>query len=116
MFGTPNEITVPHETSDKMSPKPKKVKPASAKIPLAIPMVPITITGAKTFGIICLVIILKFDSPIVFAAEIYSSVRTCKVVEYTNLVVPAQPNKPITMRIITGTGNSDKNPPYLVTN
>ena len=61
IFGTPIEIIVPHETSAKISPNPRKVNPASANIPPAIPKVPTTITGDNTFGMICLVMILKLD-------------------------------------------------------
>ena len=51
------------------TPTPKKLKVDSAIIASASPMVPITKTGLKIFGKICLNIIIILETPIIVDAE-----------------------------------------------
>ena len=65
----PSRIKVPKEGVVGGTRTPKKLKVDSAKIARATPMVPITHTGLKIFGKICLNIIIIFDTPIIVDAE-----------------------------------------------
>ena len=65
----PNLINVPREGVVGGTPTPKKLKVDSAMIASASPMVPITNTGLKMFGKICLNIITKFETPIIVEAD-----------------------------------------------
>ena len=66
----PSLINVPREGVVGGTPTPKKLKVDSAKIASAKPIVPITNTGLKMFGKICLNIIIMFETPIIVDAEI----------------------------------------------
>ena len=65
----PSLINVPKEGVVGGTPTPKKLKVDSAKIARANPIVPITNTGLKIFGKICLNIIIIFETPIIVDAE-----------------------------------------------
>ena len=65
----PNLINVPKEGVVGGTPTPKKLKVDSAIIARASPIVPITKTGLRIFGKICLNIIIKFETPIIVDAD-----------------------------------------------
>ena len=65
----PSRINVPKEGVVGGTPTPKKLKVDSAKIARAKPIVPITNTGLKIFGKICLNIIIILETPIIVDAE-----------------------------------------------
>ena len=65
----PNLIKVPSDGVVGGTPTPKKLKVDSAIIASANPIVPITNTGLKIFGKMCLNIIIKLDTPIIVEAE-----------------------------------------------
>ena len=65
----PNLINVPNDGVVGGTPTPKKLKVDSAMIASASPIVPMTNTGLKIFGNICLNIIIKFETPIIVDAE-----------------------------------------------
>ena len=65
----PNLINVPRDGVVGGTPTPKKLKVDSAMIASAKPIVPITNTGLKIFGKICLNIIIKLETPIIVEAS-----------------------------------------------
>ena len=65
----PSLINVPKDGVVGGTPTPKKLNVDSAIIAKASPMVPITNTGRKIFGKICLNIIIIFETPIIVDAE-----------------------------------------------
>ena len=65
----PNLINVPRDGVVGGTPTPRKLKVDSAMIARAKPIVPITNTGLKILGKICLNIIIKLETPIIVEAE-----------------------------------------------
>jgi hypothetical protein len=65
----PSLIKVPKDGVVGGTPTPKKLNVDSAMIARASPIVPITNTGLKIFGNICLNIITRFETPIIIDAE-----------------------------------------------
>jgi hypothetical protein len=65
----PSLIKVPKDGVVGGTPTPKKLNVDSAMIASASPIVPITNTGLKIFGKICLNIIIKFETQIIVEAE-----------------------------------------------
>ena len=65
----PSLINVPKDGVVGGTPTPKKLNVASAIIASASHIVPITRTGLKMFGKICLNIIRIFETPIIVEAE-----------------------------------------------
>ena len=65
----PNLMNVPIDGVFGGTPTPKKLKVDSAMIASASPIVPLTNTGLKMFGKICLNIITKFEAPIIVEAD-----------------------------------------------
>ena len=65
----PNLINVPRDGVVGGTPTPRKLKVDSAMIARAKPIVPMTNTGLKIFGKICLNIIIQFEAPMIVEAE-----------------------------------------------
>ena len=65
----PSLINVPRDGVVGGTHTPKKLKVDSAIIASANPIVPMTKTGLKMFGKICLNMIIKFETPIIVEAE-----------------------------------------------
>ena len=64
----PSLINVPKDGVVGGTPTPKKLNVDSAIIARARPIVPITRTGLKIFGKICLNMMIKFETPIIVEA------------------------------------------------
>ena len=79
------------------TPNPKKLKPASVKMAVAIPMVADTSTGAMALGIMCRNMIRRFPMPRALAAVTKSCSRNERNSARTKRVAPIQLVRPITI-------------------